>query len=228
MTLEYRGPGSSPELKLAQRRWYRSGITKSQLKEYQVLDKYQIDYPKRHPENIQQNTYKYVRDLFAQTENSQVVIQVLRMHQYLTHATVANRVRNFKSDSYEEMGRGQAMGQLQASFHQSGEDILAKIDLPPAKFDEWKRQHVAEVEQEHGVNLTQIHAQMDRIAENNWQVVALAYTQTYNEAAPNPENIARTAILSSAYQALDPDKRTELASSAHTPTQNTNSTTLRR
>ncbi|MFD9286685.1 hypothetical protein ACFWD7_58255 [Streptomyces mirabilis] len=193
-----------------------------------MLNQGQTDYPKPDPENIQQNIYKRVRALFPQPENSQAMIQMRRMHQYLTHATVANRVRNFRSDSYEKMKRGPAMDQLRAAFNQAGEEILTKINLPPAEFDEWKRKHSARIELEYEVNLTQIHAHADRIAESNWQVIALAYTQAYKEAAPNPENIARTAILSSAYQALDPNKRTELASSAHTPTHNTNSATRRR
>ncbi|MFE1522298.1 hypothetical protein ACFW9I_36995 [[Kitasatospora] papulosa] len=192
-----------------------------------MLDQGQIGNQKPHPENIQQNIYKDIRAFFAQVENSQAMTQLRRMHQFLTHATIANRVRNFKSDSYEEMKRGPGMAQLQAAFTQAGEDILTKIDLPPAEFDEWKRQHATEVEQEYGVNLTHTHAHMDRIAENNWRVMALAYTQTYMKATPSLENIARTAILSSAYQALVPNRGTALAT-AHEPTQNTNSTRRRR
>ncbi|MFD9286495.1 hypothetical protein ACFWD7_57075 [Streptomyces mirabilis] len=183
---------------------------------------YEGEYVKPVAEIRQQHVFDCVKALFAQVEVSQEVTTMRRVHQALACATVANRIRNYKSDVYEKFEHVKGFHGVQVMFASAGEDIRARIELPPADFDKWKSQFVEKNERANRVDFTQIHADVDRIAEDNWQSVALALTDAYWQAVPNFQKLRQTALLSSAYQAFVPNRQTEPASSAYAPAQNTN------
>ncbi|MER5200738.1 hypothetical protein ACWD3J_45145 [Streptomyces sp. NPDC002755] len=173
-----------------------------------------IGHSKPNADELQRNIYTEVKALFSQIEDSENMQQVRRIYQYVTHATVANKVRNNNGDSYGKMRNGLWVETLRGAFDKAGVDIMAKINLPCDEFDRWKQDHLTQVDQSYGTEGAQIRAHTDRIAERVWQDVAAAYTQAYGRATPNVDNIARTAILSSAYRATGVNNRTQIASSA--------------